>query len=143
MVDIPSGADTGYSIRVEGEGEQGEDLPGDLYIVLNVEKHPIFERHGDDIYLQQEIAFTTAALGGEVLVPGLNDELKLDIPEGTQTGTALRIAGEGIPQLDGHGRGDEYVIVKVITPTNLNRHQKELLKEFERLRRKSAGDRHP
>jgi len=143
VVNIPAGADTGYSVRVEGEGEQGLDLPGDLYIVINVEKHPIFERHGDDIYLQQEIAFTTATLGDEVLVPGLNGDLKIDIPAGTQTGTALRITGEGIPRLDGHGRGDEYIIMKVVTPTNLNRHQKELLKEFERLRRKSAGDARP
>jgi len=140
VVDIPAGADSGYSVRVGGEGEQGADLPGDLYIVLNVERHPVFERHGDDIYLQQEIAFTTAALGGEVPVPGLNGDLKLDIPEGTQTGTALRIAGEGIPHLDGYGRGDEYIVVKVITPTNLNRRQKELLREFDKLRRKSADD---
>jgi molecular chaperone DnaJ len=143
VVDVPAGADSGYSVRVGGEGEQGADLPGDLYIVLNVGRHPVFERHGDDIYLQQEIAFTTAALGGEVPVPGLNGDLKLDIPEGTQTGTALRIAGEGIPILDGYGRGDEYVIVKVVTPTNLNRRQKELLKEFDKLRRKSARDGHP
>jgi len=139
VVNIPAGADTGYSVRVEGEGEPGEDLPGDLYIVLNVENHSVFERHGDDIYLQQEIAFTTAALGGEIAVPGINGDLKLDIPEGTQTGTVLRIAGEGIPQLDGAGKGDEYVVVKVVVPTNLSRKQKDLLKEFERLRRKSEG----
>lgn len=137
-VRIPAGADTGYGIRVDGEGEKGEDLPGDLYIVLNIEKHPIFERHGDDIYLQKEFPFTIATLGGEVEVPGLRGNLKLDIPEGTQSGTMLRIMNEGITHLDGYGRGDEFVIIKVITPTNLSQKEKELLREFAGLRQKSA-----
>lgn len=141
-IKIPAGVDTGYSIRVEGEGEKSENLPGDLYIVLNVEKHPVFERHGDDIYVQQEIAFTTAALGGEISVPSLKGELKLDIPEETQTGGVFRIENEGIPHLDRRGRGDEYVVVKVVTPTNLSRKEKELLREFEKMRRRSAGDEH-
>jgi len=141
-VKIPTGADTGYSIRVEGEGEKSEGLPGDLYVVLTVEKHPVFERHGDDIYLQQEIAFTTAVLGGEIKVPALEGELKLDIPEGTQTGAVFRIEDEGIQHIDRRGRGDEYVVVKVVTPTNLSRKEKELLREFEKLRRKSGGENH-
>jgi molecular chaperone DnaJ len=141
-VTIPPGADTGYQIKVEGEGEKGEGLPGDLYVVLHVAKHPVFERHGDDIYLQQEIAFTTAALGGEVEVPGLNGELKLDIPEGTQTGTVFRIVNEGIPHVDSYGKGDEYVVVKVITPTKLSHREKELLREFQKLRYKSEHDKH-
>jgi len=139
-VKIPPGADTGYHIRVEGEGEKGEDIPGDLYVVLHVEKHPTFERHGDDIYLQKEIAFTTAALGGEVDVPGLRRQLKLKIPPGTQTGTVFRIEGEGMPRLDGYGKGDEYVMVKVVTPTNLSRKEKELLRQFEKLRQKAKDE---
>jgi molecular chaperone DnaJ len=138
-VTIPAGADTGYQIKVEGEGEKGDGLPGDLYVVLHVEKHPIFERHGDDIYLQQEIALTTAALGGRVEVAGLNGNLNLDVPEGTQTGTVFRIENEGIPHVDGYGKGDEYVIVKVVTPINLSRREKELLKEFQKLRQNSGG----
>jgi molecular chaperone DnaJ len=141
-VNIPAGADTGYEIRIEGKGEKGDDLPGDLYVVLNVEKHPIFERHGDDVYLQQEISFTTAALGGEIKVPSLNGALTLDIPEGTQTGAVFRLAGKGITHIDGHGRGDEYVVVKVVTPTNLSNKEKELLRQFERMRQKSGGDGH-
>jgi len=112
-VKIPAGADSGYKIKIEGEGERGEDLPGDLYVALNVEKHPVFERHGDDIYVQKEITFTMAALGGEVEVHALDDVLTLDIPEGTQTGTVFRIENKGIPHLDGRGRGDEYIIVKM------------------------------
>ena len=139
---VPAGADTGQQIRIEGEGGIGERLHGDLYIVLNVEKHPIFERHGDDIYLQQDISFTTAALGGQVQVPGLDGDLDIDITEGAQTGTVFRITGKGIPHLNHRGRGDEYVVVKVITPAKLSREEKELLKGFERLRQKSGGDKH-
>jgi len=139
IVKIPAGADTGYSIRVEGEGEKSEDLPGDLYVVLNVEKHPVFERHSDDIYLQQEISFTTATLGGKISVPSLKSELKLEVPEGTQTGAVFRIEDEGIPHLDRRGKGDEYVVVKVVTPTNLSNKEKELIREFEKLRQKSGG----
>jgi molecular chaperone DnaJ len=131
-VQIPAGADTGHVIKVDGEGEKGKDLPGDLYIVIEVAKHPLFERHGDDIYLQREIALTTAALGGEIEVPNLEDKLfKLDIPEGTQTGSLFRIDGQGFLRLDGKGRGDEYVMVKVMTPTKLTERQKELLREFD------------
>ncbi|OGO07440.1 MAG: molecular chaperone DnaJ [Chloroflexi bacterium RBG_13_60_13] len=141
-VDIPAGCDTGYRIRVDGEGAEGDDLPGDLYIVIDTERDPVFERHGDDVYLQKEISFTTASLGGQVDVPGLEGSLKLDIPEGTQTGAVLRITGEGIPGLNGHGRGDEYVIVKVVVPTKLSRREKELLRELETLRRRSRGESH-
>ncbi|MDD5511141.1 MAG: molecular chaperone DnaJ [Dehalococcoidales bacterium] len=139
-VKIPAGADTGYSIKVTGEGKKGEDMPGDLYIVLNVEKHPTFERHGSDIYIQKGISFTTAALGGEINVPTLDDKIKLEIPEGTPTGTVFRLENRGVPHIDRHGRGDEYVIVKVVTPTNLSFREKELLKRFERLRRKSGNE---
>jgi len=139
---IPPGADTGYQIKIEGEGEEGDGLRGDLYVVLNVEKHPIFERHGDDIYVQKELSFTTAALGGEVEVPSLNGNVKLDIPEGTQTGTVFRIVNEGIPHVGSYGKGDEYVVVKVSTPTNLSHREKELLREFEKLRHKSEHERH-
>lgn len=100
VVSIPAGADTGYSIRVEGKGKKGDDIPGDLYVVLNVERHPIFERHGDDIYLQQDISLTTTALGGEIKVPSLNGALTVDIPEGTQTGTVFRVAGKGITNIN-------------------------------------------
>jgi len=139
-VAIPAGADTGYQIKVEGEGEKGEGVPGDLYVVLHVEKHPVFERHGDDVYVQKEVAFTIAALGGKVEVPALNGKLKLDIPEGTQTGAVFRIENEGIPHVDRYGKGDEYVVVKVVTPTNLSRKEKELLKEFQKLRQESGGE---
>ena len=140
-ISIPRGADTGYSIRIEGEGETGDEgaTPSDLYIVLYVKKHPIFERHGDDIYMSKEISFPQAALGAEVDdVPGLDGNIKLDIPEGTQTGAIFRIMDKGIPHLDGYGKGDQYVIVEVVTPQNLTEREKELLREFDGLERKKS-----
>jgi molecular chaperone DnaJ len=142
-IDVPAGADTGYSVRVEGEGEASAGGPsGDLYIVVNVERHPVFERHGDDIYLQHDIAFSVAALGGEARVPGLNGEVKIDVADGTQTGAVTKIPGQGMPRLGKRGRGDEYVVVRVVTPTNLSREEKELLRQFQELRRKSDGGKH-
>lgn len=140
-ITIPAGADSGYSVVVEGEGEVSVDgPPGDLYIVLNVERHPIFERNGDDVYVQHDISFTTAALGGQVQVPGLKGSLKVDIAEGAQTGTVIRIPGQGMPRLGKRGRGDQYVVVRVVTPTNLSQEEKELLRRFENLRQKSGGE---
>lgn len=138
---VPPGADTGYSIRVEGQGEMGEAGPGDLYVVLNVRRHPVFQRHKDDIYVQHEIGFPAAALGGRVEVPGLDGPLKVDINEGTQTGAVYRVSGHGIPRLGGRGKGDAYVVVRVVTPTDLSHKEKQLLREFEQVRKLSGGDR--
>jgi molecular chaperone DnaJ len=107
-----------------------------------VERHPVFERHGDDIYLQHDIAFSVAALGGEARVAGLNGEVKIDVADGTQTGAVIKIPGQGMPRLGKRGRGDEYVVVRVVTPTNLSREEKELLRQFQELRRKSDGGKH-
>jgi molecular chaperone DnaJ len=104
-------------------------------VVLSVKKHAVFERQGDDIYMTKKISFPQAALGGEVEVPSLDGELKLDIPQGTQTGAILRIVNQGIAHLDGYGRGDEYIIIQVVTPQDLSDQEKELLKEFDRLRK--------
>lgn len=139
-VDVPAGADTGYTVRIDGEGEAGADgLAGDLYVVIEMERHPLFERRGDDIYLQQDVAFPAAALGGEVTVPGLNGDLKVEIPEGAQTGAVIRAAGQGMPRPGRRGRGDQYVVLRVVTPTRLSREEKDLLKQFQKLRQKSDG----
>jgi len=143
-VHIPSGADRGYAIRVEGEGEAGPDgaPPGDLYIVLDVENHRVFERHGDDVYVVEEVDAIRAALGGEVDdVPGLDGPARIDIPEGTQNGAVLRLVDKGIPHLNNYGRGDQYVIVKVVTPTDLTEQEKELLRKLQELRAKKASGR--
>jgi molecular chaperone DnaJ len=139
QVRIPKGADTGHRIRIRGEGMPGDrgGMPGDLYIFLEVVKHPLFERRDDDIYVEKETSFTQAALGGRLEdVPGLEGNIRLDIPEGTQSGAVFRIPNKGIPHLSNNGRGAEHVIVKVVTPTNLTKQEKELLRQFQRLREK-------
>jgi molecular chaperone DnaJ len=137
-IHIPKGADTGYSIVVRGEGEQGKNGAGsgDLYVVLRIQRHPVFEREGDDVYIFKEVSFSEATLGGVLNdVPGLEGNLELELPEGTQNGEVLRIANKGLPHLNNNSRGDEYVIVKVVTPTDLSDEEKRLLHEFDRLRK--------
>jgi molecular chaperone DnaJ len=137
-VSIPKGADSGYNIRFQGEGESdgGSITPGDLYVVVSVKEHSLFERRGDDIFLAHEIEFTHAALGAVLDdVPGLEGNVTLEIPGGTQAGEILRIRSKGIPHLKGTGRGDQYVMVKPVTPKNLSEREKELLREFESLRK--------
>jgi molecular chaperone DnaJ len=142
-IGVPAGADTGHSVRIEGEGEACADgPPGDLYVVINVERHPVFERHGDDIYLQHDVSLASAALGGEIQVPGLSGDLRVDVAEGTQTGAVIRVPGHGMPRLGKRGRGDQYVVVRVVTPTNLSRQQKELLRQFENLGHRPDSGRH-
>lgn len=129
---IPPGVETGSRLRLRGEGEEGErgGPPGDLYVVIHVESHEFFGRDGDDITCQIPISFPQGALGGEVEVPTLNGTRKLTIPKGTQSGQILRLRGEGIPHMRGHGRGDMIVQVIIKTPTKLTKRQEELLKEF-------------
>ncbi len=134
-VDIPQGAFTGMQIRLRGQGDASENggPPGDLYIVVHVRRHEIFERDGNNIWVEAPLTITTAALGGEIEVPTVSDgKAMLTIPSGTQTGTVFRLRGKGIPDIDTGRRGDEFVKVKVIIPTRLNSRQKELLREFER-----------
>lgn len=131
-VNVPAGVDTGSRLRMQGEGEGGVNggPAGDLYVYVTVRPHKYFRRDGDNVYLEQPISFTEAALGAEIEVPTLEGKVKLEIPEGTQTGTTFRLRGRGFPKLRGYGKGDQHVRVKISTPTRLNHEQKELLKKF-------------
>lgn len=134
---IPKGADSGHILKIEGEGEAGEDggVAGDLYVRLRVKSHPVFKRRGDDIYVEKEITLTKALLGGIIYdVPAIDGKLTLEIPEGIEDGTCLKIEGKGMPRLGGEERGDEYVVVRVAMPKKLSAEEKVLLKQFERLR---------
>lgn len=133
LVRIPAGVDNGTRLRVRNEGEPGMHggPPGDLYVVLTVDDDPRWQREGSNLIYTQEISFVQAALGHRVDVPGINGSLNLDIPKGTQPGTLLRIPGEGMPLPGRKQRGDMYVSIKVLTPTNLTERQEELLHEFE------------
>lgn len=133
-VHIPAGVDTGTRLRLRHEGEPGINggEAGDLYVVLRVEEDPRWERNGQDLIYHQEVTFVQAALGIRVEVPGVDGMLSLDIPAGIQSGSLLRIPGEGLPQPGRNkSKGDLLVQVKVLTPTRLTARQEELLKEFE------------
>lgn len=131
-VNIPAGSEEGLSLRYSGKGEAGErgGPSGDLYVVLNVKRHEFFERRGNDIFCEIPITFVQAALGDEIDVPTIHGEVKMKIPEGTQTSKVFRIKGMGVPYRRGGGSGDQHVRVLVTTPTKLNEQQKELLREF-------------
>ena len=131
-VSIPAGVDNDSRLRMQGEGEGGLNggRPGDLFVYISVKPHKFFRRDGDHVYLEHPITFSQAALGAELEVPTLDGNVKLDIPDGTQTGTTFRLRGRGFPKLRGYGRGDQHVRVKVVTPTHLSEDQKELLRQL-------------
>ncbi|WCT78467.1 molecular chaperone DnaJ [Novosphingobium humi] len=133
-VAIPKGVDNGNRIRLSGKGEAGPNgsPPGDLYIFLHIRRHPVFDRESTTLLTRAPISFTTAALGGQIEIPGM-DGVKhvIDIPAGIQTGKQLRKRGAGMPVLNGRGMGDLVVEVAVETPTKLTARQKELLREFQ------------
>ncbi|MGD2104716.1 MAG: molecular chaperone DnaJ [Anaerolineae bacterium] len=131
-VDIPPGVDDGTRIRLAGEGEAGSSggPRGNLYIVLEVEPHPVFRRRKDDILIEVEINVAQAALGAEIQVPTLDGDQSVTIDPGTQTDTVLRLAGKGVPHVKSNGRGDELVLVRVAIPKRLSREQKDLFREL-------------
>jgi len=122
----------GTRIRYQGQGDAGGigGQPGDLYVVLHVKAHPFFEREGKDLYCSVPISFAQAALGAEIVIPTLDGEHKLKVPEGTQTATTFRIRGKGVPALQSSGKGDLFVRVRVQTPSRLTKKQRELLEEL-------------
>ena len=132
-LNIPKGVDEGQRLRITGGGQAGErgGHPGDLYVYIGIKPHKIFTRNNTDVHCEVPISFVQAALGAQIEAPTIDGKVELTIPEGTQSGTVLKIRGKGIPVLRGEGRGDEYVRVKVLTPQNLSSCQKKLLREFE------------
>lgn len=138
-VKVPPGVDTGDRIRLSGEGEAGAHggPAGDLYVVVNVREHAIFQRDGKHLYCEVPISFADAALGGELEVPTLDGRVKLKIPEGTQTGKLFRLRGKGVAPVRGGAAGDLMCRVAVETPVNLNKRQREMLDEF---RKSLQGD---
>jgi molecular chaperone DnaJ len=131
-VKVPAGVEDGTRIRYSGEGQAGAHggPSGDLYVVLRVEDHPFFERDGKNLHCVLPVSFSQAALGAEITIPTLDGEHALKVPEGTQSGTVLRVRGKGVSALNAHGKGDLMVEVRVQVPTRLNKRQKELLHEL-------------
>jgi molecular chaperone DnaJ len=141
-ITVPPGVDRGSRIRFRGEGEAGSQggASGDLYVIVNVLQHDLFEREGDNLLCEIPISFPQAALGTQLEVPTLDGIATVKVPAGTQTHKIFRIRNKGMPNLRGHGKGDLYVRVVVETPTKLNERQRELLEEFARI---SGDEVHP
>ncbi|MFC1658404.1 molecular chaperone DnaJ [Candidatus Omnitrophota bacterium] len=130
---IPAGVYSGSHLRVRGEGEAGASSRGDLYVIINVRSHNLFDRHDNNIICEVEISITKAILGGEIEVPTLNGSVKMKIPAGTQSNRVFRLRSKGIPDLHGRGVGDELVKINVKIPVNLSYEQKKLIEEFSRI----------
>ena len=131
-VKVPAGVEDGTRIRYSSQGEAGTHggPAGDLYIVLHVKEHSMFEREGKDLHCVVPISFSQAALGAEIEIPTLEGVEKLKIPDGTQSGTVFKLRNRGAPVLNGRGKGDLFVEVRVHTPSRLTKRQRELLQEF-------------
>jgi molecular chaperone DnaJ len=131
-VKIPAGIATGQQLRLQGEGESGSagGPPGHLYVVVHVHDHEFFRRDGNNLFCEVPVNFTTVALGGEIQVPTLDGAETVKVPEGTQTGTTLRLRGKGMPDVNGRGRGDLFATVQVQTPKKLSRDQRQLLEQL-------------
>jgi molecular chaperone DnaJ len=142
-VKVPPGVDNGDRIRLAGEGEAGRNggPPGDLYVDIHVEAHPIFSRQGADLFCEVPISFSAAVLGGSVEVPTLDGEVTLKIPAETQTGRTFRLRGKGVTPVRGGGPGDLLCSVQIETPVKLTGEQKELLRKFQDSL-ESGGERH-
>ncbi|MBC8433310.1 MAG: molecular chaperone DnaJ [Desulfobacterales bacterium] len=134
-VKIPAGVDNGSRLRLPGEGEGGVygGPPGDLYVFIDVKPHEFFQRDNTDIHCQVEISFIQAALGASISVPTLNSKKPLEIPKGTQPGDLFRFRNNGIPSLRTAQRGDQIIQVLIKTPTNINKKQESLLREFDKI----------
>jgi len=131
-IKIPAGIDSGYRLRVAGAGDAGKkgSPPGDLYVFIQVEPHPQFNRDGENLYYRTKISFIQAILGDEIKVPTIDGETILKIPPGTQPNTNFRIKGKGMPYLERKDRGNLYVLVEIKIPSKLTKGQQELLNKF-------------
>ncbi|AOY00381.1 molecular chaperone DnaJ [Jeongeupia sp. USM3] len=144
-VKIPAGVDEGDRIRLSGEGEPGVNggPPGDLYVVVHLKSHSVFEREGNDLHCEMPISITVAALGGEIEIPTLDNKARISIPAGTQTGQVFRLRGKGIKGVRSAITGDLMCHVVIETPVSLTSRQKELLREFDEISQGEPGKHNP
>lgn len=142
-VKIPAGVDEGDQVRLAGEGEAatGGGPPGDLYVVVRLKPHPIFQREDTNLYCEMPVSFANLALGGEIEIPTLDGRANLKVPHGTQTDKVFRLRGKGVRNVRSSQPGDLYCKLVVETPVNLSKEQKELLEAFDQSM-KEGGKRH-
>lgn len=143
-VKIPAGVDNGDRIRLAGEGEAAEKggTPGDLYVMIRVKDHAIFERDGSDLHCAMPVDLVTAALGGDLEVPTLGGKVNLKVPAGTQSEKVFRLRGKGVKSVHGGPIGDLMCHIKVETPVNLTSEQKDILNQFNATMSGNKGEKH-
>ena len=131
-VKVPAGIDAGQAISVRGQGDMGRNggPAGDLIVGINIMPHVLFRREGTDIYLEQAVSFLQAALGAQLQIPTLKEEVRWTLPAGTQPGTRFRLRDQGVPVLNGRGRGDQFVTIRVEVPKKLTAEQRQALERF-------------
>jgi molecular chaperone DnaJ len=141
MVKIPAGIDQGQRLKLTGEGDKGSQggIPGDLYVLIDIEEHEFFEREDFDVYCVVPISFSQAALGASVEVPTLSGKVEVRIPSGAQSGRKMRLKGKGIPRLGSYGEGDQIIEVHVETPSELTQEQRELFVKLSDLEHKQCN----
>lgn len=134
-LNIPAGIDEGSRLRSSGAGEAGSrgGKNGDLYVVIHLHEHELFQREGTELHCRMPVSFAIAALGGEIEVPTLSGPVKMKIPAGTQGGSGFRVKGHGMPRLQSHAKGDLHVTIEVEVPTKLNADQRKALEHFSQL----------
>jgi molecular chaperone DnaJ len=142
-VTIPAGAKSGTRVRLKGKGEAGRNggPPGDVFVVVDVEPSPLYERRGSDLVLEVPVTFAEAALGASVEIPTPDGPVSLKIPSGTESGKLLRVKGRGAPHLRGKGRGDLLARVKVSVPKKLSKAEKEALEGYQQVSRENPRER--
>ena len=140
-INIPAGVDNGQVITLRGEGEAGTNggQPGDAQVIIGVRPHPVFDRRGADLFMDLYISYPRAALGGDVIVPTIDGNVKYHVPELTGSGTSFRLKGQGMPRMRANGRGDMYVRINIDMPEKLTEKQKELLRELDELDEPGKG----
>jgi molecular chaperone DnaJ len=141
-VKIPAGARSGTRIRLKGKGEAGHNggPTGDLFVVVDVEPSPLFERRGSDLVLDVPVTYAEAALGASVQIPTPDGPVSLKVPAGTEGGKLLRVKGRGVPHLKGSGRGDLLARVKVTVPKKLTKAEREALEGYQKVSREDPRE---
>jgi molecular chaperone DnaJ len=140
-VEVPAGVTDGLELRIAGGGHAGRagGPPGDLYVALDVQPHPVFERRGQDLFAVLEVPMTQAALGAEIEVPTLDGTEKVKLDAGTGNGQLVRLKGRGVPHLGRKARGDLFLSVHVTTPEPRSREERKLMEQIAQLRREPTG----
>lgn len=141
-VTIPKGVKDSQKIRLANQGEEGPSGKGDLYITIKIRHHPIYERKGDDLYVEVPVDYTIAALGGETQVPTLSGRVTMKIPPHTPNGRTFRLPGQGMPKLNESGNGNLYAKVRIQLPNTISSKERELLEEIRQIRQ-SGGTQEP